>query len=263
MATTKVTFTLDEATIAQLDDAAARLRKPKCEIVREAIHDDNLHIGRMSDAERVHNLRVLDELLPTIRLRRQAETTKELAEIREARRQVVGDTRIDHPRYVSSRELFHGPRSPCPCSANFSIRASVWCYPHLFSRSGFADRAYHRSSICRRRYFPSEEALVFGAVEAWIAANVYRSVRRAAKSISRCRVRPRSRSASVDTPSQRFHGHPQFDPGGRLIAGRVLTPVSGARISTCSSQSGAPRSRFPSPTCRACRTDRAGPGSSR
>ena len=37
MATTKVTFTLDEVAVSRLQEAAARLALPKSEIVREAI----------------------------------------------------------------------------------------------------------------------------------------------------------------------------------------------------------------------------------
>ena len=39
MATVKVTFTLDEATISRLRDAAGRLAKAKSQVIREAIHD--------------------------------------------------------------------------------------------------------------------------------------------------------------------------------------------------------------------------------
>ena len=54
MATTKVTFTFDPATIVRLDDAAQRLAKPKSEIVREAIHE-YLDVAKQITGER--NLR--------------------------------------------------------------------------------------------------------------------------------------------------------------------------------------------------------------
>ena len=87
MATTKVTFTLDEVTIAQLRDAAERLAKPKSEVVREAIHDFHERIGRLSERERLHLLRVYDELVPRIPDRPIASVEKELKEIRRSRRQ--------------------------------------------------------------------------------------------------------------------------------------------------------------------------------
>ena len=51
MATTKVTFTLDNATITRLERAAETLAKPKSEIVRDAIHDYSDRIGKVSPLE--------------------------------------------------------------------------------------------------------------------------------------------------------------------------------------------------------------------
>ena len=86
MATTKVTFTFDAATIARLDDAAHRLSKPKSEVVREAIHDYHARLGRLSEAEKQRMLRALDELARRPSTRTQAEVDTELREIRRARR---------------------------------------------------------------------------------------------------------------------------------------------------------------------------------
>ena len=83
---TKVTFTFDEATIARLKDAAERLSKPKSAVVREAIHDFHERIGKLSERERLHMLRVLDEIMAQPPSRPQAEVEKELRDIRRARR---------------------------------------------------------------------------------------------------------------------------------------------------------------------------------
>jgi predicted transcriptional regulator len=45
MATTKVTFTLDEETVHRIDDAAVHLAKPKSQVVREAVADYHSRIG--------------------------------------------------------------------------------------------------------------------------------------------------------------------------------------------------------------------------
>ena len=45
---TKVTFTLDQATLARLQETAARLAKPKSEVVREAILEFHDRIVRLS-----------------------------------------------------------------------------------------------------------------------------------------------------------------------------------------------------------------------
>ncbi len=90
MATTKITFALDAATIARLEDAARRLAKPASEVVREAIHQYHRHIGqridRLSETEKQRMLRALDELALRPPTRSQEEVDAELKEIRRARR---------------------------------------------------------------------------------------------------------------------------------------------------------------------------------
>jgi hypothetical protein len=82
----KVTFTLDEATIRRLNEAAERLAKPKSEVVREAIDDYHARIGRLSERERIRMLKVFDEVVPRIQPRPEREMQKELQELRRARR---------------------------------------------------------------------------------------------------------------------------------------------------------------------------------
>ena len=86
MATTKVTFTFDPPTIARLNDAAARLSKPKSEIVREAIREYHQNIGRLSESEKRRMLALLDEFAKRPPARPQSEVDAELKEIRRARR---------------------------------------------------------------------------------------------------------------------------------------------------------------------------------
>jgi hypothetical protein len=87
MATSKVTFTLDVATIQRLRDAAERLAKPQSAVVREAIHDFHDRLGKLSEQERLRALRAFDELVPKIPSRPLAAVQRELAELRQARRQ--------------------------------------------------------------------------------------------------------------------------------------------------------------------------------
>jgi len=86
MATTKVTFTLDQAAISQLQEAAARLAIPKSEVVRAAIAEYYEKIGRLSERERQRLLRAFDELVPRIPERSAAEVDRELTSIRRDRR---------------------------------------------------------------------------------------------------------------------------------------------------------------------------------
>ncbi|MFQ5740135.1 MAG: ribbon-helix-helix protein, CopG family [Acidobacteriota bacterium] len=86
MATVKVTFTLDEASVARLKRTAERLAKPKSQVVREAIHDYSERIGRLSESERLGLLRTFDQVVPRIPPRPLSEVEEEIAEIRRARR---------------------------------------------------------------------------------------------------------------------------------------------------------------------------------
>lgn len=86
MAVTKVTFTLDRATVALLRRAAERLSKSRSEIVREAIRDYSDRIGKLSERERLRMLEIFDEVVPRIPSRPLDEVEAELKEIRSARR---------------------------------------------------------------------------------------------------------------------------------------------------------------------------------
>ena len=81
----KVTFTLDEKTVAKLQDASQRLSKSKSEVVREAVVDYHARIGRLSEAERIRAMRVLSEHLARPTDRSQAEVDRELKQLRAAR----------------------------------------------------------------------------------------------------------------------------------------------------------------------------------
>jgi predicted transcriptional regulator len=58
---TNVTFTADDAMVARLNEASARLSLPKSQVVREAILDFYDRIGKLSERERRSALSVLDE----------------------------------------------------------------------------------------------------------------------------------------------------------------------------------------------------------
>ena len=60
----KVTFTLDDETVATLRRSAERLGKPQSAVVREAIADHAARLGRLSDAERRTMLKAFDALEP-------------------------------------------------------------------------------------------------------------------------------------------------------------------------------------------------------
>src|SRR5512144_1025054 len=86
MATTKVTFTLDDDTIARLRATAERLALPKSEVVREAIRDFSDRSGRLRERERRRLLETFDRVVPAIPSRPLGEVERELAELRNVRR---------------------------------------------------------------------------------------------------------------------------------------------------------------------------------
>jgi hypothetical protein len=86
MASVKATFTLDETTAAQLAHIAERLRRPKSEVVREAILEYSARVDRLGERERLRLLASFDELVPRIRERPEAEVDDELDAIRASRR---------------------------------------------------------------------------------------------------------------------------------------------------------------------------------
>ncbi len=95
MASIKMTFSLDEATAMRLRATAESLRKPKSEVVREAIHDYADRAGRLTEAEMRRMLGAFDELVPAIPSRPEAEVDEELAGIRQARR--LGGREVEGP----------------------------------------------------------------------------------------------------------------------------------------------------------------------
>jgi predicted transcriptional regulator len=82
----KVTFTLDDATVERLNRAATRLRKPKSEVVREALREYDAKTDRLTEEEKTRMIRALEKIMaqPSTRTRREVE--QEIAEIRRARR---------------------------------------------------------------------------------------------------------------------------------------------------------------------------------
>jgi hypothetical protein len=82
----KMTFTLDDETVALLRRSAERLGKPQSAIVREAVGEYAERIGRLSDKERRHLLHVFDTLVPAIPPRPAREVAAEIRAVREARR---------------------------------------------------------------------------------------------------------------------------------------------------------------------------------
>ncbi|HEX9407615.1 MAG TPA: ribbon-helix-helix protein, CopG family [Thermoanaerobaculia bacterium] len=86
MARRKVTFTVDQQTIDRLNDAAERTKKPKSEVVREAIADYHERIGKLSETERLRLIKIMEDIMSRPPTRPQEEVDRELAEIRELRR---------------------------------------------------------------------------------------------------------------------------------------------------------------------------------
>jgi metal-responsive CopG/Arc/MetJ family transcriptional regulator len=86
MAVVKITVTLDETSVALLNEIASRLAKPKSQVLREAIREYHVKSDRLSETERRRMLGVVDQIMKMPPTRSQAEVDRELRELRESRR---------------------------------------------------------------------------------------------------------------------------------------------------------------------------------
>lgn len=86
MATTKVTFTLDEQTLRRLENSARRTNKPKSAVVREAIADYHDRVGRLSPAERLRLMSTIDRIASRPVERSASDVDQEIAAIRKSRK---------------------------------------------------------------------------------------------------------------------------------------------------------------------------------
>ena len=82
----RITFSLDDATVAQIRQTAARLRKPQSHVVREAVADYAARADQLSESERRHLMGVLERLRDARPTRPAAEVDAELRALRAARR---------------------------------------------------------------------------------------------------------------------------------------------------------------------------------
>lgn len=82
----RVTFSLDEDTVAEIRRTAARLRKPQSHVVREAVAEYAARSGRLSDDERRQALAVLERLRAARPTRPATDVDRELRRLRAARR---------------------------------------------------------------------------------------------------------------------------------------------------------------------------------
>ena len=82
----KVTYSLDDTTVRRIRAGAGRLEIPQSQFVREAVADYAARKDRLSEAERLRMLEVLERLSEAPPSRSPEEVDAELREIRAARR---------------------------------------------------------------------------------------------------------------------------------------------------------------------------------
>ena len=82
----KVTFTLDDETVARLRRTAFRLAKPQSYVVREAVREYEARSAKLTDEERTRMLAVVDRMVQEPPTRSAAEVDAEIRVIRTARR---------------------------------------------------------------------------------------------------------------------------------------------------------------------------------
>ncbi len=82
----KVTFSLDEATVAEIRRTAERLGAAQSHVVREAVAEYAARTDRVSERERLRTLTVLESLRKTPASRAARAVDAELRAVRSARR---------------------------------------------------------------------------------------------------------------------------------------------------------------------------------
>jgi hypothetical protein len=82
----KVTFSLDEATVAEIRRTAERLGTAQSQVVRDAVAEYAARTDRVSERERLRRLVVLDRLRKAPASRMAAGVDAELRALRTARR---------------------------------------------------------------------------------------------------------------------------------------------------------------------------------
>lgn len=83
----RVTYSLDDATVRRIRRAAERLGKPQSQVVREAVAEYDARTDRLSEAERLRMLDVLDRWRKEQTPRSRESVDAELREIRQSRRE--------------------------------------------------------------------------------------------------------------------------------------------------------------------------------
>jgi hypothetical protein len=83
----KATYSLDDATVRRIRRTAERLGKPQSHVVREAVAEYDARTDRLSEAERLRMLGVLDRWRKERAPRSRESVESELREIRLSRRE--------------------------------------------------------------------------------------------------------------------------------------------------------------------------------
>jgi metal-responsive CopG/Arc/MetJ family transcriptional regulator len=82
----RVTFSLDDATVAEIRRTAARLRTAQSQVVRDAVAEYAARSDRLSERERLHMLGVLERLRQAKPTRSGRDVDAEIRDVRAARR---------------------------------------------------------------------------------------------------------------------------------------------------------------------------------
>lgn len=83
----KVTYSLDDATVRRIRRTAERLGKPRSHVVREAVAEYDARTDRLSEADRLRMLDVLDRWREEASTRPRESVEAEFHEIRSSRRE--------------------------------------------------------------------------------------------------------------------------------------------------------------------------------
>jgi predicted nucleic acid-binding protein len=178
----KVTFTLDEATIARLNETAQRLAKPKSEVVREAIEAYHAKSDRLSEAERQKMLKALSDYMRLPPTGTNQDTDRELREIRAARRSGGRRTRVEIIVILVDTsflvDCLTGERRSAPAMFRALERGDRLTICAIVLYEWLRGPRVPRELSLQETLFPSDSALPFETADARISAELYQAVKR-------------------------------------------------------------------------------------
>ncbi len=178
----RVTFSLDDGTVAQIRQTAARLGKAQSHVVREAVAEYAERAGRLSDRERLHALSVLERLreaTPTRSGRRRGPGTAGHSDGAPHRRTPSSRRMIVHVDTSALVDALTGPRRSLDTLIALTREGHRLMLSTIVLYEWLRGPRTRVELAAQEALFPIEPAVPFDVAEAVVASRLYKKVPRA------------------------------------------------------------------------------------